>query len=424
MTRRILLLATAVTGLVVVAFLVPLLFLVRDVAAARAVAAATIEAQSAAALVGVDDEALMLTLDQLNAGNDRLTTVFLPDGQTLGAPAERDAWVRTAEAQHQAFTAEQDDGQAVLVPVGVGVDQWAVVRTFVPGAALTEGVDRATVALLLLGIGLLGLAVLVAFLLGRSLVRPLIGVAGTADTLRGGDLTARAEPDGTPEIHRIAEALNRLAARIEDLIQAERESVADLSHGLRTPLTALRLDAEALRDQDEAERLLADVDAVERMITHVITQARRPRERPAGSADLAAVVAERIAFWSALAEEQDRDVRTRLPAEPVPVPVPADSVVAMLDALLGNVFAHTGEGVGMSVEVAAAPVPTLVVADEGPGVADPALRERGRSGGSSTGLGLDIVRRTAEEAGGRMELQSARPHGLRVVVSLGRPPGH
>ena len=72
-------------------------------------------------------------------------------------------------------------------------------------------------------------------------------------------------------------ALNRLADRIDELIAEERETVADLSHRLRTPLTTLRLDAEALRDPDEAERVGAHVSTLERMLTAIIHAARRPQ---------------------------------------------------------------------------------------------------------------------------------------------------
>jgi signal transduction histidine kinase len=422
-SRRIVLLTLAVTSLVVIAFLVPLLALVRDVAASQETIEATVEAQSAAALVGIDDAALLVTLERLNGGSDRRTTVFRGT-EVLGAQVARDATVQAVTDSRSAETYDVAGGRAVLVPV-LGADQRtsAVVRTFVPDSALRGGVGTASVALVLLGLVLLAAAGGLAWLLGRSLVRPLLSVAGTADALRGGDLSARATPADPPEVRRIAEALNGLADRIADLLQAEREAAADLSHRLRTPLTALRLDAEGLRDPEEAERVLSAVDSLERMVTHVIASARRPG-RPAGAtSDAAAVVRERVEFWSVLAEEQDRPVRVSVPAVPVPVPVAADDLAAAVDALLGNVFAHTPVGAGFAVTVRGGPVPVVEVTDAGPGIGDPGLLDRGRSGGSSTGLGLDIVRRTAEEAGGRLDLGPAVPTGLRATLHLAPSPG-
>ena len=74
-------------------------------------------------------------------------------------------------------------------------------------------------------------------LLTRRIIRPLVDTAQTAQQLSIGDTTARAPTDGPREVADVGVALNRLADRIDELIAEERETVADLSHRLRTPLT-------------------------------------------------------------------------------------------------------------------------------------------------------------------------------------------
>ena len=77
----------------------------------------------------------------------------------------------------------------------------------------------------------------------------------------------------------------------------------------------------------------------------VIAEARRPvREGLGTGCDAAAVVADRVAFWSALAEDEGRPVRFEPAGGPLPVRVPAGDLAAAVDALLGNVFAHTPDG--------------------------------------------------------------------------------
>ncbi|GAA1705703.1 HAMP domain-containing sensor histidine kinase [Nonomuraea bangladeshensis] len=410
MRRWLALLVAATTSLVLIALLVPMAVLIRSVAENGAMDRALTTAGSVAVAVGTPD--LPLAVEQVA----RPVTVFLPDGTTLGARAERSAAVRLA-ATGRSVTAEADDGREVLVSAQ-SPEGTAVIRVFVPESELMRGVREAWAALLALGLGLVVLGIVLADRLAQAVTRPVDGLARVSHRLAGGDLAARAEPGGPPEVRSVALALNHLAGRIDELLVAERESVADLSHRLRTPLTGLRLDVESLREPEEAARLQARVDALERAVSALITEARN-RTADREPCEAGAVVRERVRFWSVLAEDQGREVEVTLPGEPLSVAVRAQELAACVDALLGNVFAHTPEGAALSVRLTGHPDGALLtVEDAGPGF-DPALLERGISGGGSTGLGLDIVRRTAESSGGRLAVSSPSGGGARVEVVLG-----
>ena len=412
MRRRITLLVAATTSIVLLAFLLPAASLVARVAEARALDAAQAQLQFLTPTVGLDaredvDAALLGTAGEL------AVAVRWVDGTWLGDHAGPDTGVPATSTIE-----EEDDGTRLLQPVRRG-DQTAVIEVFVPRDQLRAGVARTWLVLTGLGVLLLGLALFVADRLARSLTRPVTDLARTAHRLGSGDMSARATPDGPPEVREVGTAVNRLADRIGELLVAEREAAADLAHRLRTPLTALRLDVEALPAADR-ERLLDDVDAVSRGIDEVINEARRPvREGLGEGSDAVAVVADRARFWSVLAEDEGRRFDVDLPPDPVPVRVAAADLGAAVDALLGNVFTHTPDGTPLAVRVGARPEggAEVAVRDAGPGMPDDAV-DRGRSGGGSTGLGLDIARRTAEAGGGGLRFESSAS-GTTVRLELG-----
>jgi signal transduction histidine kinase len=241
-----------------------------------------------------------------------------------------------------------------------------------------------------------------------------------ARRLSAGDLDARVPPAGPAEVVDAGQALNALASRIGDLLAAEREGVADLSHRLRTPLAGLRLEAESLGDPSERVRVQEATDEVARSVDRLIDEARRPlRTNLRPSTDLVATVRDRAGFWSALADDEGRTLEVVVPDGPLTVGASAPDIAAAVDALIGNVLAHTPEGTGFRIEVSAVDGGArLVVADDGPGIADPSVIERGVSGAGSTGLGLDIVRRTAEATGGSLHLGRAPGGGAQVEVTL------
>jgi len=216
----------------------------------------------------------------------------------------------------------------------------------------------------------------------------------------------------------VAGALNTLAGRVNEMLTEERESIADLSHRLRTPLTALRLQIEGVEPEEVRSRLAATLVRLEREVDQLIQRVRGERRRM--GADLGAVVKQRGAFWSVLAAEQDRPVEVSIPDEPLPARATSDDLGAVVDALVGNVFAHTDPGIGFSIRARRnGRYGELSIVDQGPGFPPGKSHlERGASGAGSTGLGLDIVRRTSEEAGGHMETGTAPGGGARVIVTF------
>ena len=448
MRRRLVALAATTTIMVALAFLIPLAVLVRTLARDRALSAAELEAQSLAPVLALtrDTTALEAAVRATTPGARGRLTIILPDGTEVGGPIAGSDGVDAEDPREQenlalaregrAFSAPAEGGIQVLVPVALEADATAVVRVLVPTSTLRRGVAAAWGVEAALGITLVASAVFVADRLARTIVRPVDALADAARQLGEGDLSVRITPEGPPEVKQVAEAFNLLGDRVGELLEAERELVADLSHRLRTPLTVLRLDAEGLERPEEARRLADDVDELERAVTGVIRQARRPVQEDivVSETDAAAVAEDRLAFWAPLAEDQERTFEfvgpdcgeDGRPTAPTTVAVSADELEAALDALLGNVFAHTPEGTGFRLEVRALSDGgiSLAVEDEGPGLSLDFVA-RGVSGAGGTGLGLDIVRRTAESVGGVFRISRSAAGGARIALELpttGPPP--
>ena len=422
MRRRILLTLLASTSIVLVAFLVPLMVIIGSFAIDRAQREVVLQIQPLVSRIPVvAPESLAELVNAFAEETGHPATVYLPDDTVVGAPRPLDPPVQLARDKG-AFFAEADGGRDLLVPVYTDKGE-AVLRVYVTDDELTGAVREARLTLLALGLALLAVSVGLGLLLARSFLRPISELGATAEQLAGGDLSARVPASDIREIDNAGTALNRLASRVVELLGLEREEVADLAHRLRTPVAALRLDADSLPDADSTERLRADVDRLDRMVDEVIREARRPlREDIPSSADLCAVSRERAAFWVVLAEDQDRALALDIPSGPLRVAAEARDLGDALDALIGNVFSHTDEGVGFTVAVGEndGQGAWLEVSDEGHGFSSSAVLERGLSVSGSTGLGLDIARRLAERSGGSIEIGSSASGGARVRLNLTR----
>jgi signal transduction histidine kinase len=421
MRRRLSLLVSATMALTLLGFAIPLAILIPTIAAGRAIADANDDARALSALVAAAPDPASVRNNLQFARRKSTTTVFLPGHKPIGAPAVRTLDVRLAE-RGQSFTVADADGRQILVAVEGLPDGTAVVRTFIPNSELTKGVTQAWLILAALGLLLLVVGIVVANLLVGTVTRPISELARVSHRLAAGWLEARAEPEGPPEVRELARGLNHLAGRIRELIHQERESVADLSHRLRTPLTALRLELEGVAETADPDgRLSVQVRALEGAVTSLIEDARTRGSTEHGSCDAAEVARQRAEFWAVLADDQGREMRLDLAAGPLMVGAAEPELGACLDALLGNVFAHTPQGTGFTIALRprTGGGAVLGVHDEGPGFAQQDPVRRGASGGGSTGLGLDIARQTAESSGGTLRIGPGP--GGHVVIDLGPP---
>ena len=446
MRRRILLLVVGMTVLVVLSFAIPLSILIRSTVAGTV--RTDVEAEAARATLELRGyptptvAALKKYVAARVKASGRPISITLPSGTVIGStPADgtlitggSDNGTNGNSAIPGTFGSPNSDGQRptgqlqpapggeVAQAAAFSPDGLYVVRSYLPNSQRYEGEDSKFLLLGGAAVLLIAVGVGAGEVLTRRIVRPLAETAATAQQLSAGDTTARAPTDGPVEVADVGRALNRLADRIDELIAEERETVADLSHRLRTPLTALRLDAEALDEPAEAERIGGHVSALERMLTAVIHAARRPqREGRIPASDATQVVSERVAFWSALTEDQDRLASLAVPTQPLPVRAGAEDLAAAVDALLENVIAHTPEGVAYSVTLSETERGArLVVSDGGPGLPSDAP-VRGRSDRGSSGLGLDIARRCAVASGGSMTLGVGPTGGAAITLEFGRP---
>jgi signal transduction histidine kinase len=411
--------ALGTTSVVALAFVVPLWLVVDEIARERALSDARQQASAMVAVLTVTEDraALAEAAASTDAGAAGRLVLHPPRGAPVGAGRAAADEVRAVAQTRRSAVLRRRDGVVYLQPVAVRGEEIAVIEVFVPAADLDRNVQVAWLALGCVALALVAGSMVVADRLGARIVRTTRDLAHAARDFGRDDLTVRVSPDGPRELADLGRSFNAMADRMVGLLRAERELAADLSHRLRTPLTALRLETESPDEQPDLERIRQAVGILSDEVDGIIRTATEPLSaRTADRCDLTDVLADRLAFWSVLAEDHGRPWRLIGDSAPTWVPLPRGEVEAAVDALLGNVFHHTPEGTAFRAGVMDG---ILVVEDDGPGIEDPnvAMR-RGASAGGSTGLGLDIVRRMAAAAGGAVVIGRGPGGGARIEVHL------
>ncbi|MGH3497267.1 MAG: sensor histidine kinase [Nocardioidaceae bacterium] len=276
-------------------------------------------------------------------------------------------------------------------------------------------------------------AAMIAVWLSRWVARPVRRLEETARFVGAGNLDARAGAvRGPPEVQRLAATFDTMAVRLRSLLDGQRDMLADVSHQLRTPMSALRLRLELLQrrqpsDQAELTGALTELERLSRLVDGLLAVARAEATTLVPTpVDLRRMVTERVASWSSLATERDIEVTLEPGSSVQAWAVPAH-LEQIMDNLLANCFdldpAPRQIGIRVSVHGDAA---TITVSDDGPGMSR-LQRERafqrfatGHADTGGTGLGLPIVHRLVNAMGGTIELQDGPTGGLSVAVRLPR----
>ena len=345
-------------------------------------------------------------------------------------------------AQHNGPSTELASDRAIAVETvwGDGTLSGTAIGTVVVERP-TGMLDRNITSLWVYLIGLAGAAMLAAVLIAiyfaRWVSRPLARLDAAARKAADGNLAVRAETrHGPPELRRMAHTFNMMAGRLEALVHGHRAMLADASHQLRTPLTALRLRLDLLAvdaspaTAAELAGAQEEIARLSRLVDGLLATARAESvTEQLEQIDVAGVAAERVAAWHPVADGQG----VKLLAEPrcgppdVVVALGAGHLEQILDNLLDNAIEALRDAHGtIRVSVARSEsAVVLTVADDGPGMTPP---ERSRAflrfatgAPNGTGLGLAIVHRLVTANGGSIRLDDTPGGGLTVEIEF---PGH
>lgn len=326
----------------------------------------------------------------------------------------------------------------VAVPVASGGTVHGALRVTLDTSDVSARIRSFWVALAGVAAVVLLAVAAIGWLIARSVTRPLRELTDTASRFASGDLTVTPSgAAGPPEIQALDETMTTMALQLDGLLSSQRAFVADASHQLRTPLTALRLRLENLQSHlaeddhpagidEEVERAIDETGRLTELVANLLALARADDQPATATEDLRSLAHDRVDTWTAVAEE--RGVTLVGPGSDgaaVVVRTVPGAIEQILDNVLDNALLVSPAGATVTVVLdASATSATVTIIDHGVGLSDNDKRDamrrfwRGDTSRPGTGLGLAIVDALATASGGSTTLSDTAGGGLTVSVTL------
>jgi signal transduction histidine kinase len=343
---------------------------------------------------------------------------------TLAVPADGQLVVDVPGAPIQTVG---DPPTGAVVSESLPFGQGGTISLTEPSSVMRTQQVQVTVVVILLVVLSVGTGAVVATVTARRLAEPLMDVADRAARLGAGDFRRVPHRHGIPELDRVSDVLDTSAGAVSDLLQRERALVGDVSHQLRSRITALTLRLDELSthpDPDARREALAALEQTERLsevLDELLEAARAARAAGAEPMDLRVGLAEVADEWRPALEAAGRRLRFRVPDGLLARVTPARLREAV-GALVDNAIQHGDGTVTISAREGTSAL-AVEVSDTGAGVPEelvPHVFDRGVSVQSSTGLGLALARALVEADGGRLELSRARPPTFTIFLPAAR----
>jgi signal transduction histidine kinase len=272
-----------------------------------------------------------------------------------------------------------------------------------------------------------GTGTVVATVTARRLAEPMRHVAERAARLGAGDFRPDPNRYGVEELDMVAQALDTSGSALADLVQRERDLVGDVSHQLRSRLTALQLRLETMagasspETAEDAAAALEQSERLTKVLEELLAAAGAARAVQAEPVDLSTELPAIAADWRELLRADGRALRVRVPDALLARATPGRLREA-IGVLLDNSLRH-GTGTVTITARRGEATAVIEVSDNGPGVPEELAAhvfERGVSGGGSTGVGLALARALVDADGGRLELSTSRPATFTLFLPVAK----